>query len=134
MQEELFRKKSIEKIKSPDNLNEYIKVANPGVWMILVAIIILLIGACVWGVYGRLETKISASSVADDGSIIILVDDVRIANVEKGMTVRIDDSVGEVMDVDIFSGTVSTQMNIPDGNYMADIIVDSVSPFSFIFN
>ena len=54
MADELFRKKSMDKLSSPDQLTDYIRVANPGVWMILVAIVLLLAGACVWGMYGRL--------------------------------------------------------------------------------
>lgn len=54
---ELFRKKSIERVTSPEQLNDYIRVSNPGVWMILAAVVILLAGVCVWGFFGRLDTK-----------------------------------------------------------------------------
>ncbi len=47
MDKQLFRKSSIERVSSPEQLNDYIKVSNPGVWMILAAIIALLIGVCV---------------------------------------------------------------------------------------
>ena len=63
MKEGLFRKKSMDKISSPEQLNDYIRVSNPGVWMILACIIILLIGMCVWGVFGRLETTMKAAAV-----------------------------------------------------------------------
>ncbi len=43
MQEKLFR----EKVKSPENLDDYIRISNPGVWLLLVSAIVLLIGACV---------------------------------------------------------------------------------------
>ena len=49
MSEEIFRKKSLDKVKSPENLDDYIQVSNPGVWLLLVSVIILLAGACVWG-------------------------------------------------------------------------------------
>ena len=42
MNQPLFRKKSVDKVSSPEQLNEYIRVANPGVWMVLAAIVILL--------------------------------------------------------------------------------------------
>ena len=41
MNDQLFRKKSMEKITSPENLNDYIRVASPGVWMTLCAVILL---------------------------------------------------------------------------------------------
>lgn len=43
MNEQLFRKKSIERVNSPEQLNEHIRVANPGVWLVLAAVIALLV-------------------------------------------------------------------------------------------
>ena len=54
MNEQLFRKKSVDKVSSPEQLNEYIRVANPGVWMVLAAIVILLAGGgCSYASDGR---------------------------------------------------------------------------------
>lgn len=44
MSDQIFRKKSLDRISSPEQLNDYIRVANPGIWMILAAVIILLAG------------------------------------------------------------------------------------------
>lgn len=35
MSDQIFRKKSLDRISSPEQLNDYIRVANPGIWMIL---------------------------------------------------------------------------------------------------
>ncbi|MBQ7581241.1 MAG: NHLP bacteriocin system secretion protein, partial [Lachnospiraceae bacterium] len=51
----LFREKSMEKIESPEQLNTYIKVSNAGVWMMMAAIIVFLVGALVWGILGRID-------------------------------------------------------------------------------
>ena len=67
MDKQLFRKSSIERVSSPEQLNDYIKVSNPGVWMILAASIALLIGVCVWGVFGQLETKIATAGTCENG-------------------------------------------------------------------
>lgn len=54
MNQQLFRKKSVDKVSSPEQLNEYIRVANPGVWMVLAAIVILLAGGgCGYASDGR---------------------------------------------------------------------------------
>ena len=37
MSDQIFRKKSLDRISSPEQLNDYIRVANPGIWMILAA-------------------------------------------------------------------------------------------------
>ena len=51
----LFRQKSLERISSPEQLNSYIRVSTPSVWLLLTAIVILLVGGIVWGVFGEVE-------------------------------------------------------------------------------
>ena len=58
MDNQLFRKKSLDKVSSPEQLNDYIRVSNPGVWIALSAVIVLLFGVCIWGIFGRLENEI----------------------------------------------------------------------------
>ena len=41
---ELFREKSLERVSSPEQLNDYIKVTTPSVWLVLIAVILLLVG------------------------------------------------------------------------------------------
>ena len=36
----IFRQKSMQKITSPEQMNDYIRVSNPSVWMILAAVIV----------------------------------------------------------------------------------------------
>ena len=71
MNEQLFRKKSIERVSSPEQLNEYIRVSNPGIWMVLAAIIVLLVGAIVWGGVGTLDTTLSTVAIAENGEVTI---------------------------------------------------------------
>ncbi|MBE5848062.1 MAG: hypothetical protein E7300_10340 [Lachnospiraceae bacterium] len=53
----IFREKSIERVSSPEQLDDYIRVTTPSVWLILFATIILIVGALVWGVLGRIEVQ-----------------------------------------------------------------------------
>lgn len=50
--------KKYNQVNSPEQLNQYIRLANPGVWVLLLAIVLLLIGVCIWGFYGKIDTKI----------------------------------------------------------------------------
>jgi hypothetical protein len=47
---EVFRKSTLERISSPEKLNEYIRVSRPSVWIILGAIAVILAAAVFWGV------------------------------------------------------------------------------------
>ena len=49
MEQSLFRKKSLDRISSPEQLNDYLRVTNPTVWVVLGAVILLLLGVIVWG-------------------------------------------------------------------------------------
>jgi len=46
--ENLFRKKSLESLNSPDNLDEYLKVTNVPGWLILIACMLVLAGLIIW--------------------------------------------------------------------------------------
>ena len=44
MKGDLFRKEAVDKITSPEDLNSYVKVLNPRIWLILAGIIIAIAG------------------------------------------------------------------------------------------
>ena len=59
----LFRKKAMDKIASPEQLNDYLRGTNISLWLVLGAVIVLLIGFCVWGTFGRVETQVKAVAI-----------------------------------------------------------------------
>ena len=58
-----FREKSVERISSPEDLDDYIRVTTPSVWIVLAAILILLIGMLAWSVFGTVEVPVGNGSV-----------------------------------------------------------------------
>lgn len=68
----IFRKKSLERVTSPEQLNDYIKVTTPSVWIILAATLILIIGTLVWAVFGkiRVNTESGVKEVAPISYVI----------------------------------------------------------------
>ncbi|MCR5399521.1 MAG: hypothetical protein K6E68_08335 [Lachnospiraceae bacterium] len=54
---DIFRKKSLDRISSPEQLNDYIKVTTPSVWVILIAVILLLVGMLAWSVFGSVTME-----------------------------------------------------------------------------
>ena len=53
----IFRDKSLERISAPEQLNDYIKVTKPSVWVVLIATILLIAGALVWAIFGKIEVN-----------------------------------------------------------------------------
>ena len=157
MNEKLFRKKSVDKVSSPEQLNEYIRVANPGVWMVLAAIIILLAGVVVWGVIGHLDTTLSTAVVCENGEAVVYVKDVDVEKIESGMIVRVGDAEYTISEIPTAPVRVDNTMpeyalhlsglaegewvyavkvsgSFVDGVHKAEIVIESISPISFILN
>ena len=49
---DIFREKSLERMASPEQLDDYIRVTTPSIWLVLLAIVILLAGVATWSVLG----------------------------------------------------------------------------------
>lgn len=131
MNEQLFRKSSIARVSSPEQLNDYIRVTNPGVWLVLAAVVVLLIGACVWGIFGHLDTTVSVPVEVTSGEARLFLEDGQ----------QIDPSAPVVIGGREFSlgpavggGAYSVSVDLPDGEYQAQIVTESIAPISFVFN
>ena len=55
MSNQLFRKASVDRISSPEELNQYIHVIRPGTWLALGAIVLLLVGVVIWCLCGEID-------------------------------------------------------------------------------
>lgn len=86
----VFRQKSIEKISSPEQMNDYIRVSNPSVWIILAAVIVLLAGVFVWGLFGRLDSAFQTGSVCKDGSLTVYVSEENFAKISEKAVISVD--------------------------------------------
>ena len=51
----LYREKSLERISAPEDLNDYIRVTTPSVWLVLAALVILLAGMLAWSIFGTVQ-------------------------------------------------------------------------------
>ncbi len=138
MREEIFRKKSLDKLKSPESLDESIKVTNPGVWLILAAVILLLVGACIWGAFGHIDSITPVSVRAEGEALTATVDKENINSVKPGMTVHFAKYEATVENTSEKNGScvcaLSAENAVPDGLYDGSIVIQSFKPFSFILN
>ena len=138
MREEIFRKKSLDKLKSPESLDESIKVTNPGVWLILAAVILLLVGACVWGAFGHIDSITPVSVRSQSGVVTAAVTEENITSVKTGMTVHFAGFAAAVDSIEKEDGgyvlTLTAKETVPDGVYDGSIVIQSFKPFSFILN
>lgn len=101
--QDLFRKKSLEKVSSPEQLDDYIKVSNPGVWMVLSAILVLLIGVCVWGIFGHLDTELDTAGVCQEGVLTCYINEADISRITEDTLVSVAENEFFVTEISAFS-------------------------------
>ncbi len=59
----MFRKKALKKLSSPEQLDELIKVTTPRGWLALLALCAIVITIVLWGIFGRIPTKVMGPGV-----------------------------------------------------------------------
>ena len=74
-QARLYRKESLDRIQSPEQLNDYLRVTNPSVWILLIAVILLLVGLLVWGSLTYIDSMVYGQAVVDQGVMTIRFQD-----------------------------------------------------------
>ena len=137
MDNQLFRKQSMDRISSPEKLEDYMRVTSPGIWMILTAVIVLLAGLIICASIGKVETKYPVEAGVSQGSASVLLDADTEYTVQKGMTLRIGDGdykIGSVRRLESGETAVTADVSLPDGTYEAQIVTESITPISFLTN
>ena len=158
MGKEIFRKKSLDRISSPESLDEYLKVASPSVWLILVAVIVMLVGVCFWGIFGSMESTDMTPVVSDGKDTYCYVLEDYYSTALEGRQIRINGKIYTMGDVPHFpieltgeteegsyvlhmmgdeAGSVwvyKVRLNwsLPEGSYDGWIINKRIHPFKYV--
>ncbi len=153
----LFRKKNLEKIESPESLNDYLQVTSPGVWLVLITIVVFLIGTCIWGFFGHIDSKAKAAVISENGSTVCLVPADALESVVQNRTISLDGADYTLAPDTLSPEAITEDTNIywilagdyaigdivyiipltaslPDGVYSGTIITERISPFSLLLN
>lgn len=157
MENQLFRKKSLESISSPEEMHDYMRVTTPRLWMLLTAIVVLVAGFIVYASMTTLENTIPIKVNVDnyevengEGKEPTLYSSVSAElpasernNVDNGMVVRIGNETGKIT----YIGAVAEEDKIyiiitmdhsyiggPSGEREAELVLESTTPISFLWN
>ena len=158
MSKPLFRQKSMEKITSPEQMNDYIRVSNPGIWMVLAAVIVLLAGVCVWGIFGRLDTSLQTGGVCQNGRLIVYISEKDFSDISEKTIVSVNGNeyaLSDIADSPIqlddsadsyllhLSGLSKgdwayalevDSSGLADGTYTVSVITERIKPLDFVLN
>ena len=158
MSNTLFRQKSIDRISSPEELHDYMRVTSPRLWMILAAIVVLLTGFIVYASTANMENTVKIRVTIEnyeskpdetdpDGERYTLVSGTLPLSMKDvlrtGMVVRIGQETGTISwignsaEEDVIN--VMFQMNrqylpLPSGECDAELVLESTTPISFLWN
>ena len=134
----LFRQSSMDRIRSPEQLNDYLRVTHPGVWVLLAAVAVLLAGLLIWGCFTTIGSYAQGTARVEDGVMTVVFDDDHLAqNVEAGMTVTVGassatvSSVGEDGDGTRFALADTT---LADGTYQAKVSYKQTQVIRLLLN
>lgn len=146
----VFRKEALARISSPEQMDDYMQVASPRLWMILSAIIALLIGFVIFASTATMENvmQVQADVTTDtmeDGtkySLIVFdipqgMDDV----LKIGMPLRIGGQEGQIAvfyrssEEDKAGGVLNDlSVLLLEGSYDVEVVTETTTPISFLLN
>lgn len=134
----IYREKSLERISSPEQLNDYLKVTRPAVWAVLLAVILLLVGALIWGAFAYIGSSAEGIAEVQNGRMTVYFEDERFAsNVQEGMKVTVGETSSTISDVGydreghIFALAKTT---LKDGEYEATVTYKQTQVLSLLFS
>ncbi len=129
----IFRNQAVEKVSSPEQLSDYLRVTNPGVWVVLAVVSLLLAGLLVWACVGTLETTAEARVVVENHTAyVVLVSD---TEMEAGMPLRVagQETVLATVTEDAFGRPVAVaETTLPDGAYDGVVVVGTLRPIRLL--
>ena len=133
----IFRKQALERITAPEQLTDYLKVTNPGIWALLAAIVFLLVGLVVWSTVGSLETVVDGVAIVENGQGMVMASDTSRGEIATGMTVRVGQqefTVAAVQNDEYGRAVGLSPMELANGRYDVTIVTESIHPIRFLLD
>ena len=137
-QSSLFRRESVERIQSPEQLNDYLRISNPTIWVLLAAVIVLLAGMLIWSSVAYISSFAEGSATVENGAMTVrFYDEEQASRVESGMDIVVGDvsspvkSVGRMEDGTVFA---LADTSLSDGSYDARVTYRRTQLIRLLFN
>jgi len=124
---------AINKISSPDQLTDYLRVTNPGIWIFLASVLLLLAGVFAWFTIGTLETVIPVKVRVESQQALVIPEES--GTLEEGMTLRVSSEewiIGS-LGTDEYGRTFGlAEAALPDGVYSGTVVTERTHPIRFL--
>ena len=128
----------VRRMSSPEQLNDYLKVTSPKIWLLLAAVVLLIGGLLLWSGFTTIESYATGTARAVGGELTVTFDDAKKAGkVQAGMEM----TVGDVQTEILTDGTnenneivASAHAKIPDGLYTVRVGYKTTQVLSMLLN
>ena len=150
----LFREKSLEAVESPESLNDYLRVTSPRIWIVMAAVIALLVGFILWGIFGHIRSTAQfavlvspeksvcyvsldvVDKVMSRGVVSVDGEDFPIAS-EFDLTFISDETPPRVLLIGKLSvgdlvAEVPVITDLPEGYYSGEAVTEDLQPISLL--
>ncbi len=160
MKNSVFREKSLERMQSPEQMDKYIKVIGPSVWLALGGFLVLLAGLVIWSFSATLTTELSLKGVALNGHAVCYVAPEVAETLAVGMRADASGVKGEIIQIgdnpisrqevseDIGGGYAFDSLDVPqwsvpvvlsmpeisDGIVTLSVVTAAIHPAEFVLN
>ena len=114
----IFNQRATERLRSPDDLDKYVQVTNPSVWVVLAACVSLLVGLLSWGVFGSVNTNVAATGAVVDGRAVCFLAAEDAARVHVGDEVNVAGNMMEVSQISAIPLSREEARGLLDNDYL----------------
>lgn len=153
---DVFRQKSLDRVSSPENLDNYIKSTTPTLWLLLGIVVALLVGVIVWGTFGKIDSASVVGCRAEDGVVTAYIKEAESEKLSEESYIEINGeqyAITEAAGPFMVSGSsdsfliraaeiedgawyyaVTCAADLADGEYKGKLVYEEISPITFIVN
>ena len=96
----IFNQKATERLNSPDDLDKYLRVVNPSVWVLLAACVRVMLGIVAWGFFGTASASVAKRGAVIDGKIVTFITTAEKDEIRPGNEVLLGNRILKVESVD----------------------------------
>ena len=120
----IFNKTASDRLRSPDDLDRYVRVTTPSAWVALFAVLALVLGLLSWGVFGSVSTSVSAVGTCVDGRVVCLLSADEAAQVSEGDSAYVAGMQSSVVSIDSVPLSLDEVRQLLKSDYLADALVE----------
>ena len=138
MERKIFREKSLERVTSPEQLDDYLHVITPAVWAVLLGVVIMLGSFFFWCTFTAVDSYVYGAAESKNGVMTITFPESEIKeNLEEGMVVSVGslETRIESLGQDEEGREIAiAELDLPDGRYDVKVCCNSTQIIRFLLN